>query len=185
MATLTVERFGPPSTARGARWLEAASRRADAALAERTVWCATASRRGRARAGALRSALDRVRALDVAGEDELSPVGRADVVVAHDPIAAGLAEAIRERGAHVIVDAEGAAARSPAVHAYVIAWLAPGALGVAAVIPAAGGVAAKEVERGRGDRALAWSTLLADILSADAGETVGGRFHPRPAVAAR
>ena len=180
MATLTVERVGPPSSARGARSLERTGQRALALLAERTVWCASAPAGDRART--LRSALALARELDL---EELSRVRQADVVVLHDPVAAGLAEALRERGAHVVLDAEGTTARARAVDAYLVAWRPPGALGLAAVIPAAGAVSAKEVEPERADRALAWSTLLADVLRADRGETVGGTLHPRPAVAPR
>jgi len=184
VATLIVERFGPPSTARSAQRLDNVRRRADAVLAERTVWSATASGRGRARADGLRSALGGVHGLDAADEDQLAPVRRADVVVVHDAITAGLAEAIRERGARVIVSADGVSAPIPGAHAYVIEWRVPDALGVCAAIPAAREVAAK-VARDHADRGLAWRTLLADVLDADTGETVGGTFHPRPAVPAR
>jgi hypothetical protein len=32
---------------------------------------------------------------------------------------------------------------------------------------------------------LAWSGVLADVVDADRGESVGGTLHPRPAVATR
>jgi hypothetical protein len=32
---------------------------------------------------------------------------------------------------------------------------------------------------------LAWSSMLADVVDADRGESVGGTLRPRPAVAAR
>jgi hypothetical protein len=182
IGTLAIERFASPSTARAARSRESSSRRATAALDERTVWCACARGAPRDRARALRTALVTARELELAGEDELAQIVEADLVVLHDPDAARLAEAVRERGAHVVLDGAAAAAGSPAVDAYLLAW---GPAGVAAAIPATGLVAAKEFAGAEADRGLAWSCLLAQVLSADRGETVGGTFHPRPVVAPR
>jgi hypothetical protein len=53
------------------------------------------------------------------------------------------------------------------------------------LIPSTDVIAVKEAdETGRGDR-VAWATALADVIRADRAETVGGRLHARPAVAAR
>jgi hypothetical protein len=136
-------------------------------------------------------------------------VGHDDVVVLHDALTAMLAQAIRERGAHVVwqVQAGGAPGRAaagtaawtflrrytPGVDAYLMTWLEPQRGGVlaesiAALMPSADVVATKEVTAGGGsDRRhnLAWSSMLADVVDADRGESVGGTLHPRPAVAAR
>jgi hypothetical protein len=114
----------------------------------------------------------------------LSAVRPADIVVLGDPTDAGLAEHVRERGAHALAEVHGAATRRRAVHAYLVAWRWGDAWGVAAAIPASGAVTAK-VEREHGDRTLVWDALLAGVLEADRSETVGGTFHPRPTVPAR
>jgi hypothetical protein len=139
--------------------------------------------------------------------DTLLPgdVQAGDVVVLHDPIAAALAQPIRDRGAHAIWStsigrgrAASAAWRflhrsSPALDAYVIAWrsgpTAPQShAGVAAYIAAAGVVSAKEVDvKGPGSdyKEIGWATLLADVVREDRAERVGGTVHARPSVAAR
>jgi hypothetical protein len=140
--------------------------------------------------------------------DTLIPdqVTAGDVVVLHDPIAAALAPAIRERGAHAIWRTsigrwEGSASAawrflhrsSPALDAYVIAWrsvpTAPRAhAGVAAYIAAAGVVSAKEVDTngpGSDYQEIGWATLLADVVREDRAERVGGTVNARPLVAAR
>jgi hypothetical protein len=55
---------------------------------------------------------------------------------------------------------------------------------LAALLPCSGIVVAKEIASSS-RRALGWSALLADAVNADRDETVGGRRHVRPAVAAR
>ncbi|MCW3066396.1 MAG: hypothetical protein JWN32_3568, partial [Solirubrobacterales bacterium] len=140
----------------------------------------------------------------------LEAVGRHDVVVVHDPLTAMLAPSIRDRGAHVVWHVRLARARAtpepreawaflgrytPAVDAYVIAWREPFGHGaavehVAAVMPAVDRVAEKDVAAepaGRNDpaRDIAWSSMLADVAQEDRGQHVGGRLHPRPAVAIR
>jgi hypothetical protein len=140
--------------------------------------------------------------------DALIPgeVQAGDVVVLHDPIAAALARAIRERGGHAIWSAaigpwESNAAAAwrflhrarPALDAYVMAWRsgssAPvGRARIAAYISAPGLVSAKEVdasESGRGYDEIGWTTLLADVVRDDRAERVGGTVHARPSVAAR
>jgi hypothetical protein len=135
-------------------------------------------------------------------------VGHDDVVVLHDALTAMLAQAIRERGAHVVWQVQtGVAPREPAgsaawaflrrytpgVDAYVVTWLEPqrggvAAESIAALMPSADMVAAKEITAGSASRRrhnLAWSSVLADVVDADRGESVGGTLHPRPAVAAR
>jgi hypothetical protein len=132
-----------------------------------------------------------------------------DVVVLHDPIAAALAPAIRERGAHAIWRAsigrwEGNAATAwrflhrsnPALNAYVTTWrpgstASVGRAGIAAYIAASEVVSAKEVDMGEaggtlsGYEEIGWTTLLADVVRGDRAERVGGTVHARPSVAAR
>jgi hypothetical protein len=127
-----------------------------------------------------------------------------DLVVLHDPLTVMLAEAVRERGAHAVwnldvvigsvPDASAPARRflgesAGAVHAYVITWRRPSgaAQRIAAVIPSADVVAAKDVDEAPSSRHedVAWASALADVIRADRSETVGGRLHARPAVAAR
>jgi hypothetical protein len=134
-----------------------------------------------------------------------------DVVVVHDPVAATLAQAVRERGAHAVWRAptrpfgRGAAEawrfvqRSrPALDAYVVVWPIAGArpvagigpnarAGIAAYISAPGVVSAKEVDTSpaAGYELLGWTSLLADVVSGDREDRVGGTLHARPAVARR
>ena len=140
--------------------------------------------------------------------DALIPdeVRAGDIVVLHDPIAAALAPAIRERGGHAIWRTsigrwEGNATAawwflhrsSPALDAYVTAWRsgptgAAGCAGIAAYIAAAGVVSAKEVDADRPGsdyEEIGWTTLLADVVRDDRAERVGGTVHARPSVAAR
>jgi trehalose synthase len=145
------------------------------------------------------------------GEDLVGRgVRRDDVVVLHDPLTALLAEAVRERGAHAVWRLNGEATAgeawasmrpyTSALDAYVVASSRPGPGGtvveeVAALMPSAGVVAAKEIQgdapAAAGDAAAAaghdvgWISMLADVVQTDRGESVGGTRHPRPAVAAR
>jgi hypothetical protein len=61
--------------------------------------------------------------------------------------------------------------------------------GVAAFIPGADAVAAKEQTTGARDEpweeGLCWSRLLGDVVQAGREEHVGGTVHPRPTVAVR
>jgi hypothetical protein len=138
----------------------------------------------------------------VRASDELigSRLRSGDVVVVHDPVAIALAEAVRSRGAHVawsarLEPAGNSAARAwrflhrerPCLDAYITPWRGRG---IAAFVGARDTLCVKEVsasERGR-DGALeevGWAILLADVVRGDRGETVGGRLHARPTVAAR
>jgi hypothetical protein len=140
--------------------------------------------------------------------DALVPgeVQAGDVVVIHDPIAAALAPAIRERGAHAIWSAsigrwEGNAAAAwrflhrgrSALDAYLMSWRSgPGALvgraRIAAYISAPGVVSAKELDASRlgpSYEEIGWTVLLADVVRDDRAERVGGTVHARPSVPAR
>jgi hypothetical protein len=127
-----------------------------------------------------------------------------DVVVLDDPLTAALAEAVRERGAHVVwyLEMQGGPARpasmearlflrdyTEAVHARVTAWRGGAEQHVVAVIPSVNVLAVKEAEEAPGsdippDRLL-WASTLAEVISTDRAETVGGTLHARPAIATR
>jgi hypothetical protein len=135
--------------------------------------------------------------------------GPGDVVVLHDALAAALAEAVRERGAHAVWDVAlgGAPARGAVgaawefmrrhtapIDAFVMSGTEPGHGGapverIAAAMPSAGVVATKEIAAEGADaerlRNRGWSALLADIVRGDRGECVGGTLHARPTVPAR
>jgi hypothetical protein len=125
-----VERFAFPTTVRAARALERRRRGAEAALAGRTVWCASAdadvagtARRIRAcverlgggsvlaiRVEYTESVVDAERAGEALAEIEL---GRGDVAVLCDPRTAVLTPVIRDYGAHAVWAFEGPAAEPP------------------------------------------------------------------------
>ena len=184
MTSLLVEHFQAPSGTHERRVLRYAREQALAALAGRTVWLAAQS----AAAHRLRNQLawagdDGVasgwfgRAVD---DDLAADVRPDDIVVLQDP---ATAEALRQRGAHVIAARIDHPAR--AVDAYLLTATRPrGALLAAAAIPCAGIVTAVE-SRGADYRDIGWGRLLADVVARDREECVGGRLHPRPAVAAR
>jgi hypothetical protein len=127
----------------------------------------------------------------MAGEDFGARVGPGDVVVLHDALTPALALGLRERGAHVVWSLrfgggtsaaeawEFLARRLTAVDAFVVS----GAGWVVAVIPAQSEVAA--IDAAPADDAWGWTGALAEVVQADRGDTVGGRFHARPTVAVR
>jgi hypothetical protein len=133
-----------------------------------------------------------------------------DVVVLHDALTAVLAQAVRERGAHVVWDVKLAAAvpgqatardvwtflrrYTSAIDAFLMTWEEHDDRGrhverIAAVMPSADVVATKELSAPVAQSAawqdVGWSSVLADVVHQDRGEHVGGRLHARPAVAAR
>lgn len=138
-------------------------------------------------------------------------VAPGDVVVLHDALTVALARAVRERGAHAIWHvravrgAQAPSARAAqafldpytdAVDAFVVTWTEPRERRrrvehVAALLPAAGLVDVKDAAAGGGveaparHSALAWSSVLGDVVEADRDDRVGGTLHVRPAVAPR
>ena len=195
MASLQIETFRSPADAREARALDSARKRIAADLAGRTVWCAGPVREGRASARRLRGHLEwaggdgvtaawlRVVPGAPAAEDLFADVRPDDVVVLLDPVTAAPAEAIRERGAHALWQVTRPQAPVAGVDAYVVASLTPdGAQFIAALMPGAGVVAAKELRGGASCRAVGWSSLLADVVRRHHDECVGGTLHARPTV---
>jgi hypothetical protein len=136
-------------------------------------------------------------------------VAPGDVVVLHDALAAVLAQAVRERGAHVVWDVMLAATPghvaahdawdflrpyTSAIDAFVMSWLERGPRGwpverIAAAMPAADAVSAADVPGGDAGgepcQILGWSSVLADVVGEDRTQHVGGTRHARPAVAVR
>jgi hypothetical protein len=139
--------------------------------------------------------------------DALIPgeVRAGDVVVLYDPIAAALAPAIRERGAHAVWQAsigpwEGNTVAAwrflhqahPPMDAYVTGWRSArvaslGRTGVAAYISARRVIEAKQADSANPDQPnenLVWTTALADVVMEDRAERVGGKLHARPSIPA-
>jgi hypothetical protein len=131
-------------------------------------------------------------------------VSAGDVVVLEDPLGVVLAPALRERGAHAVLELRPESARGrrrigaaegimrrcdTAVDARVMVWQERGRMGIkriASVITSEGLVAAKEITaRGAHPEEICWTTILAEIVELDRSETVGGMLHARPSVPAR
>jgi hypothetical protein len=182
VTTLMTELFAAPSSRRTERALDDARRRSADGLAGRTVWCT-----GRDLADALRHALEPD---TTSASFTLDAVRPQDVVVLDSEPSPELANDLRERGAHVMWHVGTAPAQAAsAVDAYLVTWVErprPGRIvqDLAALLPCSGIVVAKEIASSS-RTGLGWSALLADAVHADRDETVGGRRHVRPAVAAR
>jgi hypothetical protein len=130
-----------------------------------------------------------------------------DVLIAHDAPTLRFSEAVREHGCHAVfrfraglvptasaLAALELLAEMPAcIDAYLLNWREDRGHGeaverVVAVMPAAGIVAAKEFSLGvpgEDPRPLAWRMAVAEVVRTDREESVGGRLHAKPAVAAR
>jgi hypothetical protein len=135
-----------------------------------------------------------------AGERAIGGDVRAgDLVVVHDAAAALAAQAFRARGAHVVwcIDPAAGTAAVDALHrytgdvdAYISSSVRRAPAGqvvrhVAALMPGADVLAAKQVFGPNPADMLGWRSALADVVADDRDEHVGGRRHVRPAVAAR
>jgi hypothetical protein len=138
-------------------------------------------------------------------------VARDDVVVVHDVLTALLVGAARERGAHTVWHVHATSHDAPdavrgtrtayaflsryttAIDAYIMTWPEPAGHGrvverVAAAMPEVDVVATKEIPTGDdpgAPRTLAWRTALADVVTDDRADHVGGTVRVRPAVPAR
>jgi hypothetical protein len=191
VTSLLVEHFQAPSSTRDTRAFRYAREQALDELAGRTVWLAAQSPAAHRLRDHLAWAGDNVVAAwfgspgPAVDDDLAADVQPEDIVVLPDTVMAAPAEALRQRGAHVIMQRVGLPAPASAVSAYLVSGTTlDGAVVVAAVIPCAGIVTAKET-RGAGYRDVGWGCLLADVVMWDRDECVGGRLHPCPAVAAR
>jgi hypothetical protein len=139
-------------------------------------------------------------------------VAPGDIVILHDAVTVALTESVRARGGHAVWHLGIArTARAAAVahalgflqryaapgDAYVVSWSQPATDGrlvgsVAAMLPAPGVVATTELlvedsRSGSGSRWYddGWAGALGSVVELDRRESVGGRLHARPAVAAR
>jgi hypothetical protein len=214
MTTLEIQRLGFSSGAREARALERLARSAADGLGDRAIWLVDPP----LPSGAPVPRFVQVPSRPPEGppyaerieDEDLLEGGRLtgdDLVLLRGRLALTLAPAIREHGAHTILLASDAgrvarqAAEEPsglpaggahALDAYVVSWRDPrrpgGAVTVAAFVPSAELLAARQIALGRqpSRRAqLAWSSLLADVVGTDRHDCVGGTIHARPAVAGR
>jgi hypothetical protein len=216
MTSLLVEHFATAGGMRVNRALAAAGARVADVLGGRTVWCAAREPACRAEAERLRgrvtgagpdlgaATLPTAAALDEAAADWVRPD---DVVIAHDPPTLSFSEAVREHGGHAVfrfragfVPTESAqvaldllAEMPTCIDAYLLSWREDRGHGevverVAAAMPAAGIIAAKEFSLGapgEDSRSLAWRMAVGEIVRTDRDEAVGGRLHAKPAVARR
>jgi hypothetical protein len=131
-------------------------------------------------------------------------VGSGDLVLLDDPLGLVLAPAVRERGAHAVLEVRPGSARARAsvgaaapvlalcggaLEARVMVWQERGRAGarrIAELVTSGDVVAAKEITaRGAHPDEICWTTMLAEIAELNHSETVGGRMHVRPTVAAR
>jgi hypothetical protein len=174
--SLIIESFAPPAGVRDNRMRSYCDERVGDALAGRTVWCSPW----------MRDMLDHLLGGRASVRAYSGDRPTADDIVVLDDVP--LATEVRECGAHTVVHVRltpsASAALAPAVDAYLVAWSVRGPLAhhVAAVMPQAGRVAEKAL---RGGDDLAWGSLLADVVSDDREERVGGMLHVRPVVAVR
>jgi hypothetical protein len=246
VTSLLFENFADYSGTRDSRVFALARARAEADLAGRSVWCATAIGGSSAGASALRGCVpgalgaepielakdeplrriaQRLRALlsrrgderlDRADAEDLEDVvlrgerivgdavGAGDVVVLEDPLGVLLAPALRERGAHAVLEVRPGSSRGrrgtgpgervlrgcdAALEARVMIWLEHGRAGVkriATAVTSEDVATLKEITApGSEPDQICWTTILAEIVELDRIETVGGMLHVRPTVAAR
>jgi hypothetical protein len=131
-----------------------------------------------------------------------------DVVILHDCFTVSLATALRDRGAHAIWHLRRRSATRPPCVREAIEFLDRGGGGavdavviderraidgaqlITAFLPAARFLDIREVSQGgdaprAGRVALAWASLLGDIVEEDRADHVGGTIQVRPVVAAR
>jgi hypothetical protein len=188
VTSFLLEHFRAPSGTRDLRAFESARNRTLAELAGRTVWCvggAAAQRLRRRLQWAVDAGIESLPLRLPEAEDLVEDVRQDDIVVVHHPLTAARADAIRERGAHAVWHVVAPREPAPAIDAYLMTGrTADGAQIVAAVMPRAGIVAAKEIQGGS-YRDVGWTSLLADVVRTDRDECVGGTLHARPAVAPR
>ena len=207
------DRIGIPIGLHERRVLAWLRSRADDSLAGRRLWSAASLPGGHAAGRRLRSLLkDDLEIEPLAGEAaEPAPGGSVrpgDIVVLHDGCTVSFATALRDRGAHVVwhlrwrsgspapgvkaaidlLDRSGGAAVDAVVLDERVGIGGPRR--VTALIPASQLLDVREVPFGRdaaGARrqALAWISLLSDIVEEDRADRVGGTIQARPLVAAR
>lgn len=207
------DRIGIPSGLRERRVLAWLRSSAGDALAGSRVWCAASHSGGHAAARRLRDLLkDELEADPLAVEATEPALGErvrpGDVVVLHDGFTISFAAALRDRGAHIVWHLRGrSGSPAPGVQAAIDFLGRSGGAAVDAVvldervgtggpervsalIPASQLLDIREVALGRDAagaerQALAWISLLGDIVELDRADHVGGTIQARPVVAAR
>jgi hypothetical protein len=213
MAAVRSDRIGIPVGLHERRVLAWLRSRADDSLAGRRLWSAASLPGGHAAGRRLGSLLkDDLEIERVAVEDAEPALGgsvrRGDIVVLHDGFTVSFAAALRDRGAHTVwhlrrrsgspapgvkaaidvLDRSGGAAVDAVVVNERMGLGGPNR--VTALIPACRLLDIREVPLG-GDAAhaqrvaLAWISLLGDIVEEDRADHVGGTIQARPVVAAR
>jgi len=213
MAAVRSDRIGVPIGLHERRvlaWLRAS---AGDALAGRRVWGAASLSGGHAAGQRLRRLLnDDLEIEPLAVEADEPALGESvqtgDIVVLHDRFTVSFAAALRDRGAHVVwhlrersgspapsvravIDVLDRSGGSPVDAVVVDERVGPGGPErVAALVPASQLLDIREVPFGddavRAERvALAWISLLGDIVQEDRADHVGGTIQARPVVAAR
>jgi hypothetical protein len=171
MAVVRSDRIGVPTGLNERRELAWLRSCADDSLAGRVVWSVASLPDGHVAGRRLRELLrdsTEVAPMGVeAAEAALGElVGPGDVVILHDSFTVSSATALRDRGAHTIWHLRRqSATRAPSVRE-AIDFLDRGGGAVDAV-------------------ALAWTSLLGDIVEEDRTDHVGGTIQVRPVVAAR
>lgn len=213
MAAVRSDRIGIPIGLHERRVLAWLRSSAADALAGRTVWCGASLSGGHAAARRLRNLLKDDLEIDPLAVEASEPalgekVRPGDVVVLHDCFTVSFAAALRDRGAHTVwhlrrrsgppapgvraaidlLDRSGAAAVDAVVLDERVGIGGPER--VTALIPASRLLDIREVPLGRDTapaqrQALAWISLLGDIVEEDRADRVGGTIQARPMVAAR
>jgi hypothetical protein len=213
MAAVRSDRIGIPTGLHERRVLAWLRSSAGDSLAGRRVWCASSLSGGHAAARRLRNLLkDDLEIGPLAVEASEPALGErvrpGDVVVLHDRFTVSFAAALRERGAHTVWHLRGrTGSPAPGVKAAIDLLDRSGTATVDAVVlderVGIGGpervtafVSAsqlldiREVPLGRDAaraqrQALAWISLLGDIVEEDRADHVGGTIQARPVIAAR
>jgi len=207
MAAVRSDRIGIPVGLHERRVLAWLRSRANDSLAGRRVWSAASLPGARVAGRRLRNLLkDDLEVEPLAAEGAEPVLGGSvrpgDIVVLHDCFTVSFAAVLRDHGAHAVwhlrsrsgslapsvkaaidfLDRSGGAA----VDAVVVDERAGigGPERVAALIPASQLLDIREVPLGD-DAALAWISLLGDIVEEDRADHVGGTIQARPVVAAR
>lgn len=213
MAAVRSDRIGTPTGLHERRVLAWLRSRAGDALAGRRVWSAASRSGGHAAGRRLWNLLKHDLEIDPLAVGAAEPalgerVRPGDVVVVHDCFTVSFAAALRDRGAHTVWHLRRRSGPSvPGVEAAIDFLGRSGGAAVDAVvldervgvggpkrvtalIPASRLLDTREVpindDAARTERlALAWISLLGDIVEEDRAEHVGGTIQARPVVAAR
>ena len=210
MAAVRSDRIGIPVGLHERRVLAWLRSRADDSLAGRRLWSAASLPGGHEAGRRLRNLLQDDLEIEPLAMEAAEPalggsVRPGDIVVLHDGFTVSFATAMRDRGAHAVwhlrrrsgapgaraaidfLDRSGAAAVDAVVVDERVGSGGPER--VTALVPASQLLDIREVPLGDAARAervaLAWISLLGDIVEEDRADHVGGTIQARPVVAAR